>query len=129
MDTKPGGASGMTLGILAIIWFFGVPLCLWQSLVAGLGSPAGNRAEMDAWVTAAAVIFTVVPILAAGICAFTGRVVRAWIFGLVATVCVGLVLAGLYRAERQAESRRPPPPLPSGYCAEFSGGDSDCPGG
>lgn len=55
-----------------------VPLCLWQSIAAGLGDPKGDRAGMDAWMTAAAVIFTA---------------------------------------------------LPSGYCAEYSGGDSDCPGG
>ncbi|MFF0769408.1 hypothetical protein ACFYUK_10980 [Nonomuraea wenchangensis] len=129
-ETEPSNVSGMILGLLAMIWFIGVPLCLWQALATALtGDLELDGAGVNGWVAAAAVIFTVVPVLATGICAFTGRVVRAWIFGLVATACVLFVLAGLFKEARQAELRRPPLPLPSGYCAEYSGGDSDCPGG
>ncbi|MFC5833717.1 hypothetical protein [Nonomuraea insulae] len=129
-DTESSNASGMILGLLAMIWFIGVPLCLWQAFAAALaGYVERDRDGMNAWLTAAAVIFTVTPILATGICVFTGRVVRAWIFGLVAAACVLFIFAGLYRDARQAELRGPPPPLPSNYCAEYSGGDSDCPGG
>ncbi|MER7361995.1 hypothetical protein [Nonomuraea wenchangensis] len=129
-ETESSNVSGMVLGLLAIIWFIGVPLCLFQAIVSALTRDAElDRGVLNAWLAAAAVIFTVAPVLATGICVFTGRVVRAWIFGVVATACVLFVLAGLYKEARQAELRRPPPPLPSGYCAEYSGGDSDCPGG
>ncbi|MFK4034376.1 hypothetical protein ACI2LC_01075 [Nonomuraea wenchangensis] len=129
-ETESSNVSGMILGLLAIIWFIGVPLCLFQAIVSALTRDAElDRGVLNAWLAAAAVIFTVAPVLATGICVFTGRVVRAWIFGLVATACVLFVLAGLYKEARQAELQRPPPPLPSGYCAEYSGGDSDCPGG
>ncbi|QYC38392.1 hypothetical protein Nocox_03820 [Nonomuraea coxensis DSM 45129] len=129
-EAESGNVSGMVLGLLAVIWFFGVPLCLWQAIAAALTGYAGFEGEgTNAWLTAAAVIFTVVPVLATGICVVTRRVVRAWIFGLVAAACVLLVLAGLYSEARRAELLRPPEPLPSGYCAEYSGGDSDCPGG
>ncbi|MGV9382036.1 hypothetical protein ACWDRB_39930 [Nonomuraea sp. NPDC003707] len=128
-DAETGDVSGVILVLLTFVWLIGVPLCLWQSIVAGLGYPEGDRAGMNAWMTAAAVIFTAAPVLATGICVFTRRVVRAWVFGLVAVACVGFVLRGLYMDARQAELRRGPPPLPSGYCAEYSGGDSDCPGG
>ncbi|MFG1615639.1 hypothetical protein ACGFI3_23000 [Nonomuraea wenchangensis] len=129
-ETESSNVSGMVLGLLAIIWFIGVPLCLFQAIVSALTRDAElGRGVFNAWLAAAAVIFTVAPVLATGICVFTGRVVRAWIFGVVATACVLFVLAGLYKEARQAELRRPPPPLPSGYCAEYSGGDSDCPGG
>ncbi|MEU4508750.1 hypothetical protein AB0G05_04575 [Nonomuraea wenchangensis] len=129
-ETESSNVSGMVLGLLAVIWFIGVPLCLWQALATALTGYAGlERDGTNTWLTAAAVIFTVAPVLATGICVFTGRVVRAWIFGLVATACVLFVLAVLSEEARQAELRRPPPPLPSGYCAEYSGGDSDCPGG
>ncbi|MGW2144900.1 hypothetical protein ACWCOT_11370 [Nonomuraea bangladeshensis] len=128
--TEPSDASGMVLGLLAVIWFIGVPLCLWQALATAFtGDAELDRGGTNAWLAAAAVIFTVAPVLATGICVFTARVVRAWICGLVATACVLFVLASLYTEARQAELRRPPPPLPSGYCAEYSGGDSDCPGG
>ena len=129
VDAEPGSVSGIFLGLLALIWFIGVPLCLWQSLAAGLKYPEVDHESMNAWMTAAAVIFIAAPILATGICVFTGRVVGAWIFGLIAAACVIFVLGSLYMDARQAELRRPPPPLPSGYCAEYSGGDSDCPGG
>ncbi|MBT2233396.1 hypothetical protein [Nonomuraea sp. NEAU-A123] len=128
-DSKPGDVSGMILGLLAVIWFVGVPLCLWQAFAAALGYPAADRERINAWMTGAAVIATAAPILAAGICVFTDRVVRAWIFGLVAVACVVLVLGDVYGNTRPADPYGPVRPLPSGYCAEHSGGGSECPGG
>ncbi|GGO80265.1 hypothetical protein [Nonomuraea cavernae] len=127
--SEPGAVSGMILTLLAIIWCVGVPVCLWQMIGASLGYPEGDREGAKAWETAAIVILAGAPVLATGICVFTGRVVRAWILGLIAVAIAGFVATGLYLDARQAELRRPPPPLPSGYCAEYSGGDSDCPGG
>lgn len=129
-DREPDNVSGTILGLLAFVWLIGVPLCLWQAVAAGLvGYPEGDREGMNAWLAAGAVIFTAAPILAAGICVFTGRITRAWIFGLIAAACVLFVLRGLHMEARRAELNSPPSPLPSGYCVERSGGDNDCPGG
>ncbi|MEU8141598.1 hypothetical protein [Nonomuraea sp. NPDC048901] len=128
-DTEPVKVSGVVLCLLALIWFIGVPLCFWHSLEASLEFPEVDSEKVNAWTTAAAVIFIAAPVLSTGICVFTRRVTGAWIFGLIAVACVVFVQGSVYMNARQVELRRPPPPPPSGYCAEYSGGDSDCPGG
>ncbi|MEU5867122.1 DUF6234 family protein [Nonomuraea sp. NPDC047529] len=126
-ETEPGTISGIALGLLVLIWFFGVPLCLMQAFEAGLAFREVDQASVNAWLTAAAWIFAAAPVLATGICLFTDRHVGAWIFGVIAAACVIFVLGSVQA--RQAKLHPVPSPSPSNHCMERSGGGNDCPGG
>lgn len=48
----------MVLGLLTVIWFIGVPLCLWQALATAFtGDAELDRGGTNAWLAAAAVIY------------------------------------------------------------------------
>ncbi|MEV5560991.1 DUF6234 family protein [Nonomuraea wenchangensis] len=127
VETEPDAISGIALGLLALIWVFGVPLCLMQALEASMTFPEVDQASVSGWLTAAAWIFAAAPVLTTGICLFTDRRVGAWIFGVIAAVCVIFVLGSVQAHE--AKLHPVPSPSPSNHCMERSGGGNDCPGG
>ncbi|WP_214317401.1 DUF6234 family protein [Nonomuraea sediminis] len=122
-------------GILVILTFAWPLASVWliqaliaQGLGAALGGPVDER-QTAAYVRTLAIVVVAGPALATLTAIIIRRRVAVWIYGLIATCSILAVLTLVSMDAYYANRHRPPEPLPSGYCAAYSGGTNHCPGG
>lgn len=122
-------------GILVVLTFAWPLASVWliqalfgQGIGAALGGSVDKR-QTAAYATTLAIVVVAGPALATLTAVIIRRRVAVWIYGLIAACSILAVLALIGMDAYYASRHRPPEPLPSNYCAAYSGGTNNCPGG
>ncbi|MEU9837395.1 hypothetical protein AB0D67_38170 [Streptosporangium sp. NPDC048047] len=129
-DTRSTGPGMLTA--LGVVWLTGTPVLAVLTFVNGFalaGTEPSDAGLATVFGVATLVLGLGAPVVGLVAALVLGSRSGIVIYGLIVLLAGIFLLPGIASELRGRLAPVPSTPLPSGYCPEYSGGDSDCPGG